>query len=103
MSSTRVENAFSTWHKAMEKEAEFGALDTEPMYHASRYLRAGLINDDPQAPLPATAREWELYTSMPGAERAAKRLTAATRSLKEKLMRCPIEDLPFIRKCVGGI
>jgi hypothetical protein len=68
--------------------SEYGASDTEPDYHFQRALKTAF---EGKAKIPASASEWQLFSSMNGSGAAAKRLTQATRRVCTLIRNLPLK------------
>ncbi|QIG58178.1 hypothetical protein SEA_SKOG_26 [Gordonia phage Skog] len=63
----------------MAKYSGFGAEDTEPRWVANDAIASFLKSEEVH--IPESAYEWQLYSSQPGAEKAAKEMSAALRAI----------------------
>lgn len=77
-----VAEAIKAWHEVSEKYADFGAADTEPRVEFSILMES--VDDYLEgygdiAPVPTSARQWQLFSQMKGSGKAARELTKAAR------------------------
>ena len=70
--------AVEEFRTAQEEYKEFGAWDTEPR-SVFRLLIEDLYEGN-EVKVPTTIRGWQLYSTMPGAGKAAKALASAARA-----------------------
>ena len=56
----------------MVENKKYGTMDSEPIHKVNSVLRRRFLHKNPT--LPRTAMEWELYSSMAGAEEVASKL-----------------------------
>jgi hypothetical protein len=95
-----VKAAVDEFHNVQAKHIKLGACDTEPCFVFERILEDAIDGEDVE--IPTTAGEWELYTSSPGAEDAAKEMRNAAYAVVERVQSAPISAMAEIRKYLIG-
>ena len=99
--STRTRCAFEVavadYFRTAELYAEYGAADTEPNTVFALMVKAAVDGD--KVTNPRSVRGWELYSTMPGATRAAKALHAAA----ALVIKAGKADLPAARAFVAAV
>jgi hypothetical protein len=95
---TAVEK-FKREHSKMEalqhKLRKWGADDTEPDWHYQDQVRNALFG---KAPMILTAREWELFSDIPGAARAASQMSTQTLRVCTVVLNCKVSELGAVKE-----
>jgi hypothetical protein len=76
------------FYKLMQKYSKYGACDSEPIAEAQKAMDSTLITGViklPSAHLTKRSYAWQLYSDMPGSERAAKSLDKALLKVLQKI------------------
>ena len=89
-------------HKEMDELqislSDFGASDTEPDWHYQDAVR-NAINGKAFGYL--SAKQWELFSDMSGANRAAQKMNKATRKVVDLILWAPLKEQDEIREWVS--
>lgn len=97
-----VEALFEDFRGKQSRELRFGAGDTEPDWVWQDHVARSLGLRKGAARLPQGADEWEVYSTMPGAEDAAFRLSCALQELTQGLRQLLADDPPTVLEAVRG-
>ena len=92
MNLTEKVNEF---YKLLDKHASFGACDTEPRSNFRHALRMKIEKDADV--IPQDADEWELYSSMEGAEEVAKELTEKLTEIINMIPKAAYQEVKKIK------
>lgn len=95
--TSAFEVAVADYFRTAELYAEYGAADTEPSTVFALMVKA--VVDGDKVTNPRSVRGWELYSTMPGATRAAKALHAAA----ALVIKAAKADLPAARAYVAEV
>jgi hypothetical protein len=79
--TTTFAEAVKAFEKTQEAWVEFGAWDTEPSTVFAYLIRQ--LHDGKEPEVPATVRDWQLFSGMKGNGLAAAALTRAARKVIE--------------------
>ena len=91
MSLDSVQSNLKEFDKILNENEVYGTKDSEVLYLKRNILRKAF--GFKQVNLPKSAREWEIYADMPGADAVAEQLHISMRRVLESIDSLTIKDM----------
>jgi len=92
----KLKESISKFNNLWKQYTKYGTNDSEPRWVKNKVFQQAFDLKYPK--FPETANDWEIYSSVKGAEEAAKNLTKALKEVVNNLLALPVRDFIHVKQ-----